>query len=374
MTTTFNVLRTREDITQLAPMWYALVEGTEGESFSSPWWYLAWLEAFPVDALAVVTAHEDGELVGVLPLGRTRTDWRGLFFPRVAPFARGDFQPPIMAPDRTATLLPQMLDLGRAALGKRHGLWWPNLREDSGELDIVRAYCRERAMPWIEECEPAPRLEIRGRTLEAVERAWAASHRGDVRRQRRRLEATAPLTIWEPRTIDEALPVLDDFFCVHDAKWLTQGYPGRFADPANRNHFRAVLSNMLGRGAHFSALAVGDTNVSYIFGFLVGGWLQVYRPTFRPEFSNFSPSKVHLGMLLERGCAEGWHGIDFLLGAEPYKLQWSDKVVETTTITAGSSAYAPSYHWYGRARPALKNRYAAKLLRAKGMVQRWGAK
>ncbi|MDZ4257552.1 MAG: GNAT family N-acetyltransferase [Gemmatimonadales bacterium] len=371
MATTFNVLRTREAITRLAPTWYALVEGTEGASFSSPWWYLAWLDAFPVDALAVVTAHEGGELVGVLPLGRTRTDWKGMYLPRVAPFARGDFQPPIMAAHLTETLLPQLLDIGRAALGKRHGLWWPNLREDLGEVDAVRRYCEERGMPWIEEREPAPRLEIRGRSMQEVECAWAASHRGDVRRQRRRLEATAALTIWEPQSTDEALPALEDFFEVHDAKWLAQGFPGRFADAANREHFRAALRHMLGKGAHFSTLRVGDTDVSYIFGFMAGGWLQVYRPTFRPEFANFSPSKVHLGLLLEQGCTAGWMGIDFLLGAEGYKLQWSNAVIETTTITAGSASWAPSYLWYGRMRPALKNRYAGHLLRAKGLLQRW---
>lgn len=371
MATTFEVLRTPDAIQELAPAWHALVDGTQAAGFSSPWWYLAWLDAFPVDALAVVTAREAGEIVGVLPLGRTRTDWRGMYLPRVSPFARGDFQPPILPKDRVAELLPNMLDIGRAEIGRRHVLWWPNLRADMGDLDHVRHYCEHRGMPWIEEHEAAPRLEISGRSFEEIERGWTASHRGDVRRQRRRLAANAPLAIWEPRSVDEAMPILEEFFEVHDTKWLVQGFPGLFGSEANRQHYRAILRRMLGKGAHFSTLKVGESNVSYIFGFFAGGWLQVYRPTFRPEFANFSPSKVHLAMLLERGCTSGWQGLDFLLGAEGYKLQWSNVVVDTTTITAGSSRWAPSYLWYGRIRPSLKERYGYPLLRAKGLLKRW---
>lgn len=323
-----------------------------------------------MDALAVVTAREGERLVGVLPLGRTRTDWRGMYFPRVGLFARGDFQPPVVDPRFMSTILPRMLDRGREILGERHGLWWPNLIEGSDALDLIRAYCRDRGMPWVEEREPAPRLQINGRPLAEVEQSWSASHRGDVRRQRRRIEEKGSVTVWEPESFEEAEPILEEFFEVHDGKWLAQGYPGMFANPANRRLYRSALRRLMGRGAHFSILKIGDVNVSYIFGFLVGQWLQIYRPTFRPEFANVSPSKVHLAMLLERGCNQGWRGIDFLLGAEPYKLQWSSSNVEAITLTAGASRVAPSYLWFGTLRPALRDRYAGHFARVKARLQK----
>jgi len=372
LTITIDILRTAEALEEIAEEWQALIAGTEGESFSSPWWYLAWLDAFPVDALAIVIARDGERLVGVLPMGRTRTDWRGMYFPRISPFARGDFQPPIMAVERTAELLPRMLDAARDTLGRRHAVWWPNLPQDSIGLKVLREYCRDHGMPTLEIEDIAPRLPIAQRSMAAIEKEWSASHRGDVRRQRRRLEATGPLHLWEPPSISEGLLALEEFFDVHDAKWLQQGYPGRFDDPRNRAHFRAAFTRMFGKGAHFSILRVGEDNVSYIFGFFAGGWLQVYRPTFKLEFSNLSPSKVHLGLLLERGCEANWHGIDFLLGAEPYKLQWcgAEQVV-VKELYAGASSHSPAFLWYGSLRPWLHGRYAGKLLRAKARLKNW---
>src|ERR1700730_5749465 len=100
----------RESLEALTDEWDALVGDSYTAAFSRPFWYLAWLDAFPGGRIAVITAREDNRLVGVLPLARFRTDARGLYFRLVAPLARGDYQPPIVAPDVLTMALPAMLE------------------------------------------------------------------------------------------------------------------------------------------------------------------------------------------------------------------------------------------------------------------------
>jgi len=130
---------------------------------------------------------------------------------------------------------------------------------------------------------------------------------------------------------------------------------------------------MLGKGLHFSTLrgANSDEDVSYHFGFHSGGWLLWYRPSYSHQYQVYSPSKIHIQMLMERGCAEGWAGFDFLLGPEEYKKQWANEKLGVRTIVAGPQGNSLSYYWFSTGRPLLREKYAGKLLLLRGKIRRW---
>jgi len=346
----------KEAIQAVADEWDRLVEGSFAAAFSRPAWHLAWLDTFTPKRLVLITARLENRLAGVLPLVRIRTDARGLFFSLVAPAAPGitDYQPPIVDPATAAEVLPAMLDAALDCFGRRGVYWWPNVPADDPSLDLLRGYLTARHMTYVEERETAPRLRLPGETYSAAEQVWSSSHRIDVRRQRKRLAEQAPVSLWQPSTLAEAETVLAAFFQVHDRKWLAQGLPGRFQNASERRHFESVLRRLWGRGLHFSTLRCGSQDVSYHFGFLSGGWLQWYRPTYLPEFAGFSPSKVHLALLVEEGYRAKWKGLDFLLGAEPYKLMWSNESAEVVSIHAGFHRWAPSYFWFTQGKPFVR--------------------
>jgi len=344
--------------------------------FSSPSWHRAWLDAYGDQAeVAVLTARENGRLLGVMPMTRMRTDVKGLYFRRVSPLAPGitDYQPSLVVQKEAGRVLPLMWD----ALRKHYGggvYWWPNVPESDPALELIREYLRAQGMQWFEEEESSLRLTFGGRPLEEVEKAWTSSHRKDVRRQRKRMEEqVGALRIWQPETVAEAEPVLEEFFRVHDEKWLEQGFPGLFDDERKRKFFRAIVRRLLGKGLHFSTLrgANEDRDVSYHFGFFSGGWMQWYRPSYRHEYQVYSPSKLHIGMLMERGCEQGWAGFDFLLGQEDYKRQWADEAMVVKSIHAGSMGFSPAYYWFSEGRPLLKDRYAGKLILFRGKLRKW---
>jgi CelD/BcsL family acetyltransferase involved in cellulose biosynthesis len=366
-----HVLEGRAALEAIADEWETLAGDSYAKVFSHPGWYLAWLDAFPTEKVAAVTARSANRLVGVLPLAKARTDARGLYFRLLGPIARGDYQPPIIAPEVLAEALPAMLDAGFRYFGRRGVFWWPNLPVSEPSYELLRSFFESRRMPWKESREDAPRLRLDGRDFEVVEKDWASSHRRDLHRQHKRLAAErGPVSLWVPSSIEEAEPVLADFFRVHDEKWLAQGFPGMFQNPREQTFFRSGLRRLFGRGLHFSTLRCGDTDVSYQFGFFAGGWLQWYRPSYRTEFGVYSPSKIHIGMLVEEACRSGWKGVDFLLGEEPYKNLWANDLTTVASFHAGFQTWAPSYFWFTQGKPWVKKHLARAYVDAKVWLQK----
>lgn len=358
-----------EAIQALTDEWTALAGDSFTSAFAQPGWHLAAIDAFPRRKITVITAREGDRLVGVLPLCRIPTDARGLYFNLVGPPGRGDYQAFVLDPPAAPQALPAMLEAALCHYG-RHGVYWfPNLPAQDASLDVLRDFLKSHRLPSMEDRESAPRLRIDGADFAALERTWPSSHRKDVRRQRKRLAEKGPVELWQPSTLEEALPVLEEFFKVHDAKWLSQGFPGMFHDPAQRNHFKAILRHLWNRGAHFSTIRCGDTDVSYHFGFFSGGWIQWYRPSYRHEFGGYSPSKIHIAMLIERACERGWQGFDFLLGAEGYKTLWCNEETGIVNLHAGFHRWAPSYFWFSRGKPFVRGKLQAHYFRARAWMQ-----
>jgi len=366
-----QVLEGRAAFETLTPEWESLVGDSFSAVFSDPAWRLAWIDAFEPKKLTVVTAREEGRLVGVLPLCRMRTDSRGLYFRQVTTPGCGDYQPFVVAPESATVALPGMLDAAIRHFG-RHGVyWWPNIPTTDPSLELLRQYFTSHRMPWTEATEIAPRLRLDGRNYEAVEVDLDAHHKRDVRRRKKRLVTEkGPLSLWQPSSIEEAEPVLSEFFRVHDEKWLSQGFPGMFQSPDQQRHFRAMLRHLWGKGLHFSTVRCGDVDISYHFGYFSGKWLQWYRPSYRTEFHAYSPSKIHMSMVIEEACRQGWSGVDFLLGEEPYKFLWANETVQVVTVNAGFHAWAPAYFWFSRGKPYVRSKLVQHYTRAKAWLQK----
>jgi CelD/BcsL family acetyltransferase involved in cellulose biosynthesis len=349
--------------------WQDLVGDSFTAAFSHPGWFLAWLEAYPPQTIAVVTARDGDRLVGILPLARFRTDARGFFFTEIAPLARGDYQPPVVAPEYVAEALPAMLDAAIKHFGRRGVFWWPNIPVTDPSVPVLREYFQRHKMPFVEDREMAPRLRLDGCDFAGAEKIWSASHRIDVRRQRKRLAEKGPVSLWQPATLAEAQLALTDFFRVHDEKWLAQSLPGMFQRPAAQRHFRAIFDRLWGHGLLFSTVRCGDLDVSYSVSFFAGGWVQWYRPSYRHEFHNLSPGKIHLALLVEEACRLHWQGIDLLLGEEPYKHAWTNEKMEVIGFHAGFSKWSPSYFWFSRGKPYVRQRFVISYFRAQAWLQ-----
>ena len=367
---TCEIIRDAQHLAALSPEWEALVNGSQYEAFTGPHWFAAWKTALPVSSLACVTARRDGQLVGVLPFGRRRSGFRNLFMSIDAPFASGDYLAPIVREEFVDDVLPLMLRALRTHLGQRTVLWWPNVPCEARGYAALRRYLDTEGMQHFEEHEVAPRLRIEGRSYAELEASWSKSLRTDVRRQTKRLEALGNLELHEPSTREEALATLEEFFEVHDEKWRSQGFPGLFETEAQRRLYREIVGGTWGGQLYFTTLRLDGRNISFGIAFRAGGWVQWYRPSYRAELENYSPGKVHVAMVIRDAVEAGMTGMDFLLGGEKYKYQWTNEEGRVASICAARSPWAPKYAWFATIKPFMRNRLAARLAWLLGKVSR----
>jgi CelD/BcsL family acetyltransferase involved in cellulose biosynthesis len=353
---TIEIVEGVESVRTLAQEWDAAIPASFTATLGQSAWYLAYQDTFPTTRFAVVVARLAGRIAGLLPLSLERTDARGLYFSQVTTFARGDYQPPIVDPALADQVLPLLVDAAVQHFGRGYVYRWAGIPTADAAARVLPAYFASRKMSYTQHMDIAPRLNIRGRTFAEIEAGWAKSHRGDVRRQRKRLSEKGPVILVQPESLDEAIELLHEFFEVHDEKWLSQGQPGRFRDPKERRHFESILRSMWQRGAMITALRCADVNVSFAFGFFSDGWVQWYRPSYRTQYENFSPGKIHIAMMLEVACQRGWKGIDFLLGTEGYKYQWSDERLEVFDIYSSCRPWSAAYLWFTRGKPFVRER------------------
>jgi CelD/BcsL family acetyltransferase involved in cellulose biosynthesis len=370
---TIEFIQGKESIKAFAKEWDAAIPLSFTAALGQSAWYLSFQEVFPTKEFVLVVAREGGRIVGLLPLALERTDARGLYFSQVTTFARGDYQPPIADPAHAETALPAMIDAAIEHFGRGRVYRWAAIPATDAAARILPAHFDAKGMSWVKHTDIASRLNINGRTYEQIEASWSKSHRGDVRRQKKRLAEKGALSLVQPQSLDEAMRLLHEFFDVHDEKWLSQGQPGRFRDPAERRHFETILQSMWQRGVMLTALRCGDVNVSFAFGFFSDTWVQWYRPSYRTQYEKLSPGKIHVAMMLEEACRQGWKGIDFLTGAEGYKAQWTDERLEVYDMYSSCRAWSPGYLWFTRGKPFVRERVGPWLAQMKARMQKLGS-
>lgn len=355
-----SVIEDMEGVNALAREWGELVEGSVTDEvygvpwvFSRPEWHLSWLEAYGSACRPrVVVAREGGRLAGVLPLARTRgrcVDFFSTFLePLTGYFA--DYQTPLLAKGREGALAP-MLD---AAFQRAEGqvLVWRNLPLTHPAAQGLRDYFADQGWPVVAEESVCPYLRLTGSYAEA-EQIWKGKLRQDVRRRRRNLGGRLELEVIRR---EEDIPAwLKGLFATHRQKWLAESQPSEFASQTHQDYYRAMARRMFGKGLHLSSLLLDGKRVSYHFGFLSDGWLYFYKTAYDKEVAKESPTKLHVSLLMELGCAEGWRGFDFLQGDEPYKFGWTRHSLPCVSLVAGIGKGGLKYSWHARWRGQAKS-------------------
>ncbi len=352
--------------------WAGLATHTPWPVFSHPEWHLSWLDTFGRRAtVSVLVARLDGSAVGILPLCRRRLNKHGLFLPISEPLSgpMADYCCPVVSPDHGVEAFGALIQRAWDDAGDGTTFVWPNLPVTDAGADVIRALAAERHFRVSESAEVCPRLAF-AKDYAATEARWDRSHRGDVRRQRRRLEALGPLELRIARTREEMLGFLPEFFEVHTQKWHSEGQPGKLNSPLLQKYYVRLVERMWDKGVHISTLVLQGKPISYHFGFLTGGWLLWYLPTYRKEYHSYSPSKVHISALIEHGIGQGWRGFDLLRGGEPYKFRWATETLKSVSLVIGRRPVSPSYWWLAEGKPLVQRKVGGWYAKASAFLDK----
>jgi CelD/BcsL family acetyltransferase involved in cellulose biosynthesis len=279
----------------------------------------------------------------IYPLELTQRGWRELKARILVPIGGEfnlDFQEPLVSGPKWSR-------------SECHG-FWRDLRmflirsmPDSDRVIIYRlreemsdGVCGARA------ADVSPYVDLDGKqNLDQVLAACPKSHRGDVKRQMRRLakEGDLSMHVFRPGERDAACDELRRFYDAYEQEWGRRGI-SMFSSALARGFLEGLLDDLLPTGwLHFSVLKCAGYPIHWHFGYLWRDRLYWTKTAYDPQWANFSPGKVHVAMLLDWCLQSGVRYFDFLYGQEPYKFLWAPKV-------------APLYRleWWNGRRPLLQ--------------------
>jgi CelD/BcsL family acetyltransferase involved in cellulose biosynthesis len=306
----------------LVAQWDELAKAT-GRPYCAPAWSLAWWRhaAPPGAGLRVITAREDGRLIGVAPLYTVREGRRHCYLPlctglspRVEPLAAPGRQHEVAAAICTALSeacpTPDLVGFNGVPMTSP----WPQL--------LTRGW--PRRSPWVHEdvSRPAPIVNLRG-TFEQWLNARSRNFRQQMRRSRRQLEREGVQFVMVSSDA-ELIDGLRSFAALHYGRWHDRGgsgvlHPGveamlvdagRALLPEGR--FRLWLARHEGRAisAHIFVAAGGE--VSYWLGGFDEAWAAQH------------PSLLVILEALEHCFSSGDGRLDLNSGGQGYKYRFAD--------------------------------------------------
>lgn len=281
----------------------------------SPFLLHGWLRAiWPLgERPRIAVAHRDGRLVGALPLDVRRR--RGL---RVAEFLGGmdaHLADVLLAPGEEDELTDTLV-----AEAVRGGIDLADFFGMPGGSRIGRV----RGLRLLERVE-APVLDLDGGWTDVYARVASGKSRQTHRRKLRRLGELGRLEFSLATTAEEVDPALEETFRLHALRWRGRpdgsGLRRAEVQEAHRAGYRSLAGT-----ARILTLALDGRPIAYNCFLVLGGRLYSHRLGFDPAYARWSPGLLCTLELCERAAAQGVERIEFLGGAEDYKLQLADRL------------------------------------------------
>ncbi|MDQ2982472.1 MAG: GNAT family N-acetyltransferase [Actinomycetota bacterium] len=316
----FETIATQEGLDALAGEWDDLVRAMPRPSpFLLHGWVSQWWRHCGNGAeLAIYVARRDGQLVGALPLFTWRT--AGL---RVTEFVGGQLSAlaDVLLLDPADEATTRMLCERTAETGGD----LVDLFGLPGNSRLAHALGDER-LRLIERVE-APVLELEG-GWDAVYREKTDSKKRNLhKRRRRQLAELGRLEVTTARTLEELEPALEDAFALHELRWAGRPDGSGFATESGRRFHQDALRELAKIDApRIVTLKLDGRPIAFHYFFAFANRMYVHRLAFDPELSRYSPGLVNTLDALQAAADEGLERVEYLGGAERYKLELSDRL------------------------------------------------
>jgi CelD/BcsL family acetyltransferase involved in cellulose biosynthesis len=303
----------------LGGQWDALVRAMRRPSpFLLHGWLLEWWRHHGVGAaLRVHVAYRDGRLVGALPLYvRSHAGVRVAHFLGDDACALGDLLLARDAPPQVARQIAEQAAAGGHDFADLFGL--PAASRLAAALGPGRLSLIERV--------EAPVLELDG-GWEAIYRERTSAKRRNLhRRRRKQLARLGRVEFVVARSRAELEPALEEAFRLHAARWLDGPEASGFATPAGRRFHRASL-RALARGGvpRIVLLRLDGRAIACNYFMLLEGTMYFHELAFDPALAQHSPGLLTTLDAIAAAAHEGARRVEFLGGAERYKLELADR-------------------------------------------------
>jgi CelD/BcsL family acetyltransferase involved in cellulose biosynthesis len=314
---TLDTISSESAFAGLADEWDVLVRSRRRPSpFLLHTWLLEWWRHYGDGGeLAVHVAFRDGRLVAALPLCLRAN--HGL---RVLSFVGGDTAlADMLVADGEGPEVAQAL----AERGASSGQDFADLRGLPAGSRLVGAL-DSSALTLIERSE-APVLDLSPGWDEIYRTRLTSKRRNHHRRRRRQLAQLGRVDVEIARTPAQLADALEDAFELHRLRWNGRPDGSGFASPIGRE-FHHVTAQALAAAdiPRIVTLKIDGRAVAFHYYFALEGRMYVHRIAFDPAYGRYSPGLVNTLDAIEHAAAEGLSRVEFLGGAERYKIELAD--------------------------------------------------
>jgi CelD/BcsL family acetyltransferase involved in cellulose biosynthesis len=171
----------------------------------------------------------------------------------------------------------------------------------------------------------APVLDLRPGWDAIYQAKTSSKKRGLHRRRRRQLASLGSLEVAVARTRHDLASALDEAFRLHALRWEGRPDGSGFVTPAGKRFHRAAVDLLAELDVpRIVLLKLDGRAIAFQYHLVFEGRMFVHRLGFDPALARFSPGLVNTLDAIEAAAAEGVTRVEFLGGAERYKVELAD--------------------------------------------------
>ncbi len=275
--------------------------------FNHPTWWLAAIAAFGEGRrLRVIRIRQGDTTVAIWPLWLKRLGPKELFARVLEPVGARvtDYCLPLLRHGHAPAHLTELLMREVVnCLDAQTILLWPKLPVAAGIERAVTAFAEAQGLLCVSRDHPCPAMSLPA-DYAALEKSWSKSHRGDVRRQLRRLSVAGRLELVTARERVDIVALLPRLYAMHTANWRARSGSADLESGPMTNFVANLAATLPLDLIEASEVHLDGAPISCHFGFREPGRLLWYKPTFDVGWANYAPGKAHIALAAQRSIDE----------------------------------------------------------------------
>ena len=320
---TTEVVRDVNALTNLRAEWNELLDASASRTPFLTWeWLQAWWGQLRGSAsLHVITVRDGRELIGIAPLLAGR---RGLPFASSLEFlgtgqAGSDYLDIIVRKGRERDAIDAIahsLDAEQLALHLDH------LPPSSASAQLRQALAASGWTAIESSPDVCPYISLAGHNWDSFLATLGSSHRANVRRRLRALEADFTVRFALTATHEERRAALETLMAFHDRRFNERGTA--FSTPSLRAFHQDATRKAQDAGwLRMYALSLNGDLAAVMYGFLRDRTFYFYQHGFSDAYASYGVGLALMGLTIRAAIDEGATEFDLLYGHEGYKKLWA---------------------------------------------------
>lgn len=291
-------------------------------------WLRSWWEVFGDNKrLFLITVTDGCKIIGIAPLTITKVMGKAGFELRKLTFVGDgltDYHDLLVANERRKEVLQILLKCIVDCKENWDVVHFRNVRGDSPNLPILRDTLGDTPLTFVERINiQCPYISIDCDWM-SYYNALGKNIRSDIRRRLNHLAKMGKAKFVRLHEVDDVMDTLGIIKSIHVK---CQRAKGEISWYTNEKRFRFVSLILKRFGDRkwldIVFLKLNDKVIAYYLGFVYDNIVYFWNTGFDPEFSKVSPGKLLLHYWIKDSFTEAHREFDFMVGEEPYKLQWT---------------------------------------------------